>query len=90
MEEIWKDIEGYPDYQVSNLGKIKSFKQNKNGTITIGSPDYKNYLKKTLYNKNSFKTFAVHRLGLSHSNIVRTLKGRTHTCGGRQWFYVED
>jgi hypothetical protein len=26
MEEIWKDIEGFPDYQVSNLGRVKSFK----------------------------------------------------------------
>ena len=25
--------------------------------------------------------------GCSHSNIVRTLKGRTNHCGGRQWFY---
>lgn len=25
--------------------------------------------------------------GLSHCNIVRTLKGRTNTCGGRKWYY---
>ena len=26
MEEIWKDIEGYEGlYQVSNLGRVKSF-----------------------------------------------------------------
>lgn len=33
--EIWKDIKGYDgDYQVSNLGRVKSFKQNKvNGKI---------------------------------------------------------
>ena len=30
MKEIWKDIEGYEgDYQVSNLGRIKSFKNKK-------------------------------------------------------------
>ena len=27
--------------------------------------------------------------GLSHSNIVRALKGRRPTCGGRKWFYKE-
>ena len=27
--------------------------------------------------------------GLNHSNIVRTLKGRTKTCGGREWYYVD-
>lgn len=30
---------------------------------------------------------AERKTGLNHSNIVRTLKGRTHTCGGRQWYY---
>lgn len=24
--EIWKDIEGYPNYQVSNMGRVKSLK----------------------------------------------------------------
>lgn len=31
--EIWKDIEQYPGYQVSNRGQIKSFKQSKEGRI---------------------------------------------------------
>lgn len=26
QEEIWKDVEGFPGYQVSNLGRIKSFR----------------------------------------------------------------
>ena len=26
--------------------------------------------------------------GCSHSNIVRTLKGRSNHCGKRQWFYL--
>lgn len=30
---------------------------------------------------------AERQTGCSHSNIVRTLKGRTKSCGGRQWFY---
>ena len=29
MEEIWKDIKGYEEkYQISNLGRIKSLKDN--------------------------------------------------------------
>ena len=24
MEEIWKDVKGYPDYMISNLGRVKS------------------------------------------------------------------
>jgi|LGOV01.1.fsa_nt_gb hypothetical protein len=27
MTEIWRDIKGYPNYQVSNLGRIKSLKR---------------------------------------------------------------
>ena len=27
MEEIWKNIEGYPNYMVSNLGRVKSLKR---------------------------------------------------------------
>jgi hypothetical protein len=23
-KEVWKDIPGYPDYQVSNMGRVKS------------------------------------------------------------------
>ena len=30
---------------------------------------------------------AERQTGFSHSNIVRTLKGRTNHCGNRQWFY---
>ena len=33
---------------------------------------------------------AERQTGLCHSNIVRTLKGRSHTCGGRKWFYSEN
>ena len=30
---------------------------------------------------------AERQTGCSHSNIVRTLKGRSNRCGNRQWFY---
>jgi len=30
---------------------------------------------------------AERQTGLNHSNIVRTLKRKSHTCGNRQWFY---
>lgn len=40
--EEWKDIEGYEDYQVSNLGQVKSFKQGRQGKIMTLSKNYKN------------------------------------------------
>lgn len=68
MTEIWKDIPAYEGlYQVSNLGKIKSFRQ----SSKFGrQPEYilKNsladngYYQVTLYNGISRKKFQVHRL----------------------------
>lgn len=173
LTEIWKDIEGYNYYKVSNLGRVISYGQDTvNGKIKYGNKTKKGYLTLKLYDGNgNSKWFPVHRLvanafipnpdnlpqvnhkdenkenncvdnlewceneynanygtrnertalanrccettsvkvysidsdgnreefesigeaeritGLSHSNIVRTLKGRSHTCGGRQWFY---
>jgi hypothetical protein len=34
MEEIWKDIEGYPDYKVSNLGNVRGI-QNPETNMTL-------------------------------------------------------
>lgn len=34
--EVWKDIEKYPGYQVSDQGRIKSFKVSKEGRILQG------------------------------------------------------
>ena len=172
--EVWKEIEGYEGrYEVSNLGRIKSYAQDRNnGKIKIGNPTFKGYRSIALFDRNGCKTYyPVHRLvataflenpnnlpqvnhkdenkanncvdnlewctndynahygtkiervseankccpttsiricsidklgvktyydsigeaerqtGCSHSNIVRTLKGRTKRCGGMQWFY---
>ena len=174
MEEIWKDISGYNGkYQVSNLGRVKSYAQDpNNGKVKIGNRTAKGYLTFLLYDENGDKKWCpVHRLvasafidnphhlpqvnhkdenkennradnlewctneynaaygtkpdrmskanrchkstslkicsvdpsgkvecyasigeaerqtGISHSNIIRNLKGRTHRCGNRKWFY---
>jgi hypothetical protein len=61
--EIWKIIEGVPDYYVSNLGRIKSFKQDKiNGKILKCIRDSSDYLQIILY-KNKKRIYKqVHRL----------------------------
>ncbi len=59
MKEIWKDIEGYEGlYQVSNLGRIKNFKNQ----IHAVSVDKYGYLQVTLYYKEKPRCFRVHRL----------------------------
>lgn len=64
MEEIWKDIKDYEGhYQVSNLGNVRSIKNNKK----ILLKPYKNvkrsgYLEVYLRLPGSKKTFKIHRL----------------------------
>ena len=42
--EIWQQIDGYPDYQISNLGRVKSFKWGKEKILNpfTNSHGYKN------------------------------------------------
>ena len=69
MIEIWKDIDGFNGYQVSNLGQVRSINKtiiygngityNKNGRILKVALDHKGYLGVRLGRK---KTTKVHRL----------------------------
>ena len=44
MSEIWKDVANYDGmYQISSLGRFKSFKRYNNGKILIGGKDTKGY-----------------------------------------------
>ena len=42
LVEEWRDIEGYEDYQVSNFGQVKSFKQGRKGKILTLTKNYMN------------------------------------------------
>lgn len=60
MEELWKNIKGYEGlYQISSLGRVKSFYKNK-----ILKPRVKenNYLIVSLYKEGKDKKFYIHRL----------------------------
>ena len=71
MEE-WKDIEGYPNYQVSNMGRVKSLERNvirgRGGLYKIeekilkSTKDKDNYLYVHLCKEGKVKVFKVHRL----------------------------
>lgn len=57
MEEIWKDIKGYEGvYQVSNLGRIKSFPRR--GTINSGK------IIKSFLNKTGYYYVYLHKQGM--------------------------
>ena len=68
MEEIWKDVSGYEGlYQISNLGRVKSFRKWKRAYcpeeyILKHSKNNRGYHVVTLYKENSKKKFLVHRL----------------------------
>ena len=73
MNEIWKTIPELPNYQVSNLGRVKSLERKvkgRNGSIRIvrekilkPGKDKKGYLQVALYdNKGERKNMRIHRI----------------------------
>ena len=61
-EEIWKDVQGYEGlYQVSNLGRVKSFQLGE-GTLLNPSLARKGYLCVELRLSGKRKRFRIHRL----------------------------
>lgn len=61
MKEIWKHINGYEDYMVSNLGRVKSLKRGKEKILVPGELR-KGYLGLNLCKNGSQKSFKIHRL----------------------------
>ena len=61
MNEIWKDIDGFEEYQVSNTGKIKSLKWGKE-KIKKPSVDKDGYFRICLSKAGKQKLFLVSRL----------------------------
>ena len=69
MEEIWKDIEGFNGYQVSNLGQIRSFKKSNSPIIMKQQISHKGYCTVHITaNDGSRKSCQVHRLVLKTFN----------------------
>tara|TARA_Y100001970_G_C13870750_1_gene668878 strand:+ start:115 stop:744 length:630 start_codon:yes stop_codon:yes gene_type:complete len=56
--EIWRKVEGYDDYSVSNQGRVK----NKDGFVLNPSINSKGYFELSLYKNGEQKDFRVHRL----------------------------
>lgn len=61
--EIWKNISNYPDYQISNLGNVRSNKTKKTLKPHVTK---QGYCIVNLYNNGIDKHFKVHRLVALH------------------------
>lgn len=60
MKEIWKTINEYPDYQVSNTGKVKSIKFCNERILK--SQNVNGYKRVILFRDGKYKNMFVHRL----------------------------
>ena len=62
MTEIWRSIKGYSGYEVSNLGRVRSFKFNKVRIKGLITNKLTGYITVYLHKHNKMKNIAVHRL----------------------------
>lgn len=60
-KEIWKSIPGYLDYEVSNLGRVRSYRRGK-VRVLKGCPDSKGYSQVELRNEGGKLHTRVHKL----------------------------
>ena len=70
MEEEWRPILGYENYEVSNFGNVKSFCYKKDGKIMKPQTNKNGYLHIIIWGMSSVKPkiFKVHRLVLQTFN----------------------
>jgi len=61
MNEIWKTIQGYENYQVSNLGRVKSVCYNKERILKTSTDRY-GYVRVKIFNNSKGKTVRIHKL----------------------------
>jgi hypothetical protein len=59
MEEIWRNIQGYDNYEVSTLGRVRN---KDTGEVFKGSPDKDGYLRVCLTLDKKETTYRIHRL----------------------------
>ena len=88
MEEIWKTIEIAPNYEVSNLGRVRSLDRFYNGINLKGkilklSPNKFGYLRFTAKKDNITKTLHVHRIVLLAFNSIQENKQVNHIDGNK-------
>jgi len=88
--EIWKTIEEYPDYEVSNFGRIKSLKFEKE-KILRQCKGNRGYFQIDLYKNKKSKTKYVHRLvHEAHKEKLEEGYDAHHINGDEEYNFVEN
>ena len=63
IKEEWKPVDGFEDYEVSNLGNVKSLNYHRTGVEKVLKPGtYRGYLRVCLCRNGKHKWLYVHRL----------------------------
>lgn len=62
MKEQWKEIKGFPKYQISTLGNVKSLTVKKNGDLLVPQINHKGYYSVLLYKNGKPHSKKIHRL----------------------------
>ena len=91
MNEVWKEVGGFDgDYEVSNYGRVKSFKRYKKGKILEPGKDSNGYLQVNLYNNKKPHPKSIHRLVLEafKPNKDLTKTEGNHLDGNKKNNYV--
>ena len=61
MIEVWKNIKGFPDYEISSAGRVRS-RRGKTNRILKPRQDSSGYYAVALYNSGGRIQFSIHRL----------------------------
>ena len=78
MEEIWRPIPGFPGYEISNFGQVKSYRQYKAGQLLTLHRNKKGYLQVRLQDiEGAQATKFVHRLVLLTFSPVENCENLT-------------
>ena len=94
--EVWKTIENFEEYKVSNLGRVKSFKFNKEKLLKLNLSGRKKeqYYCVKLSNKKIIKDFKIHKLvanyfiGKNNDLVVNHIDGNSFNNNHSNLEYV--
>jgi len=62
MKKQWRTVPNFPEYEVSNHGDVRSFKNGKKTTLKGSKRKFNEYTFVKLRNASGSKTFGVHQL----------------------------